>query len=166
VKLEKAGKLMAVVTQNIDGLHHLAGTSAERLVELHGTNSLVECQSCHRRDEPEAHFEYFRRHRKTPRCECGGFLKPATISFGQNLDSAELERAHAAAMETDLVVALGSTLSVYPAASFPLIAARRGVPYVIINRGATEHDHESCVSLRLEGEVSEIFPQAVKAALA
>ena len=166
VKLEKAGKLLAVVTQNIDGLHHLAGTSAERLVELHGTNSLVECQSCHRRDKPEAHFEYFRRHRKTPRCECGGFLKPATISFGQNLDSAELERAHAAAMETDLVVALGSTLSVYPAASFPLIAARRGVPYVIINRGATEHDHESCVSLRLEGEVGEIFPQAVKAALA
>jgi len=165
VNLEKAGKLLAVVTQNIDGLHHLAGTGAERLVELHGTNSLVECQSCHRRDEPAAHFDYFRRHRKTPRCECGGFLKPATISFGQNLDPAVLGRAHAAAMETDLVVALGSTLSVYPAASFPLIAARRGVPYVIINHGATEHDDESCLSLRLEGEVGEIFPPAVKAAL-
>jgi NAD-dependent deacetylase len=165
-KLEQAGKLLMVVTQNIDGLHRLAGTSAERLVELHGTNSLVECQSCHRREEPEPHFEYFRRHRKPPRCECGGFLKPATISFGQNLDPAELNRAHAAAMAADLVVALGSTLSVYPAASFPLIAAGRGIPYVIVNRGETEHDHEPCVSLRLEGEVGEIFPSAVEAALA
>ena len=68
-------------------------------------------------------------------------------------------------MEADLVVALGSTLSVYPAASFPLIAARRGVPYIIINRGATDHDHEDCVTIRLEGEVGEIFPSAVDAAL-
>lgn len=166
VKLEQAGKLLMVATQNIDGLHRLAGTSSERLIELHGTNALVECQSCHRRDEPDAHFEYFRLHRKPPQCDCGGFLKPATISFGQNLNPADLERAHAAALETDLVVALGSTLSVYPAASFPLIAARRGVPYVIVNRGETEHDNEPCVSLRLEGEVGEIFPSAVKAALA
>jgi NAD-dependent deacetylase len=68
-------------------------------------------------------------------------------------------------METDLVVALGSTLSVYPAASFPLLAAHRGVPYVIVNRGATEHDHEPSVSLRIEGEVNDIFPAAVEAAL-
>ena len=165
VKLEKAGKLLMVVTQNIDGLHRLAGSSSGRLVELHGTNALVECQSCHWRDEPEPHFEYFRLHRKPPQCDCGGFLKPATISFGQNLDPAELERAHAAAMAADLVIALGSTLSVYPASSFPLIAAQRGVPYVIINRGETEYDDEPCVSLRLEGEVGEIFPSAVAAAL-
>ncbi len=68
-------------------------------------------------------------------------------------------------MEADLVVALGSTLSVYPAAAFPLLAARRGVPYIIINRGETEHDHESTISLRIEGEVSEIFPPAVETAL-
>jgi NAD-dependent deacetylase len=68
-------------------------------------------------------------------------------------------------MEADLVVALGSTLSVYPAASFPLLAARRGIPYVIVNRGTTEHDDEPCVSLRLEGEVGAIFPAAVAAAL-
>ena len=68
-------------------------------------------------------------------------------------------------MEADLVVALGSTLSVYPAASFPLMAAQRGVPYVVINRGETDHDHERCVTLRLEGEVSEIFPRAVELAL-
>ena len=165
-RLEAAGKLLMVVTQNIDGLHRLAGTSSERLVEIHGTNSLMECQSCHWRDEPAAHFDYFRLHRTPPKCRCGGFLKPATISFGQNLDAAELDRAHTAAKETDLVVALGSTLSVYPAASFPLNAARRGVPYIIVNRGETEHDHEPCVTLRLEGEVGEIFPAAVKAALA
>ena len=166
VRLERAGKLHSVITQNIDGLHSLAGTSAERLVELHGTNALIECQSCHWRGDPEPHFEYFRLKRRPPLCRCGGFLKPATISFGQNLDPKELERAGNAAMEADLVVALGSTLSVYPAASFPLLAANGGAPYIIINRGATDHDHDRCVTLRLEGEVSDIFPAAVDLALA
>ena len=137
-----------------------------RLVELHGTNALVECQTCHWRGDPEPHFEYFRLNRRPPLCQCGGFLKPATISFGQNLDPKELERAGQAAMESDLVVSLGSTLSVYPAASFPLIAAQRGAPYIVINRGATDHDHEQSVTLRLEGEVGEIFPPAVEVALA
>jgi NAD-dependent deacetylase len=166
VRLEKAGKVLSVVTQNIDGLHALAGTSPERLLELHGTNLLVECQSCKWRGDPEPHFEFFRTRRQPPLCECRGFLKPATISFGQSLDPVVLEQAAAAAMDTDLVVALGSTLSVYPAAGFPLMAAQRGVPYVIINRGATEHDGEASVSLRIEGEVSEIFAAAVDAALA
>ncbi len=103
VKLEKAGKLLMVLTQNIDGLHSLAGTGAEYLVELHGTNSMVECQTCHWRGHPEPHFQYFRTHRKPPLCECGGFLKPATISFGQNLNPKELKRAHAARLEADLV---------------------------------------------------------------
>ena len=165
VRLETAGKICSVITQNIDGLHRLAGTSAALLVELHGSNALVECQSCHRRGDPEPSFEYFRVNRRPPLCHCGGFLKPATISFGQNLDPAELARAGEAALAADLVVALGSTLSVYPAASFPLIAAKRGVPYIVINRGATDHDHEQSVTLRLEGEVSEIFPRAVDAAL-
>lgn len=166
VRLERAGKLCAVVTQNIDGLHRLAGTSEERLVELHGTNALVECQSCRARSDPEPHFEFFRLQRRSPRCDCGGFLKPATISFGQNLDPRELERAAQAAMEADLVVALGSTLSVYPAASFPLLAAGRGVRYAIVNRGATDHDQEPRLTLRLEGEVGAIFPAAVDDALA
>jgi NAD-dependent deacetylase len=166
VALENAGKVLAVVTQNIDGLHALAGTRPDRLVELHGTNLLVECVSCKSRSDPESHFEFFRTNRKPPRCDCGGFLKPATISFGQSLDPQVLERAQAAAMQADLVVALGSTLSVYPAASFPLMAAQRGAPYIIINRGATDHDHESSVSLRIEGDVADIFPAAVEAALA
>lgn len=165
VRLERAGKVAAVITQNIDGLHRLAGTNTERLVEIHGTNALIECQSCHERTAPEPHFEFFRQHRRAPLCPCGGFLKPATISFGQALDPKELERATRAALQADLVVALGSTLSVYPAASFPLLAAERGAPYVIINRGATEHDHAEGVALRLEGEVNDIFPAAVDEAL-
>jgi NAD-dependent deacetylase len=166
VALEKAGKVLMVVTQNIDGLHALAGTDPQRLVELHGTNLLVECVNCGSRTDPQPHFEFFREHRKPPICGCGGFLKPATISFGQSLEPETLKRAEEAAMAADLVVALGSTLSVYPAASFPLMAAQRGIPYVVINRGATDHDHELAVSLRIEGDVAEIFPAAVEAALA
>ncbi len=165
VRLERAGKVQAVVTQNIDGLHARAGTPTERLIELHGTNSLVECQTCGRRSDPESHFEYFRETRRPPVCDCGGFLKPATISFGQNLRNEDLERAEAAARGADLVVALGSTLSVYPAANIPLLAASRGTPYVIINRGPTEHDDLAEVMLRLEGDVGEIFPAAVDEAL-
>ena len=166
VRLERAGKVEAVITQNIDGLHSAAGTSAARLIEIHGTNAEIECQSCHQRSDPEPHFEFFRRTRKPPLCKCGGFLKPATISFGQSLDPGVLNRAAEATLAADLVVALGSTLSVYPAASFPLSAAERGVPYIIVNRGATDHDGHRHVTLRFEGEVGEIFPAAVDAALA
>src|SRR5690349_17013992 len=164
-QLERAGKVLAVVTQNIDGLHARAGTTPERLIELHGTNSLIECQTCGRRSDPEPHFERFRKSRQPPVCECGGFLKPATISFGQNLRNEDLERAESAAKTADLVLALGSTLSVYPAANIPLLAAARGVPYVIINRGPTDHDEFPEVSLRLEGDVNNIFPAAVTVAL-
>jgi NAD-dependent deacetylase len=165
VRLERAGKLRAVVTQNIDGLHSLAGTSAELLVELHGTNGLVECQTCGWRGDPKEAFDYFRRTRKPPLCNCGGFLKPATISFGQNLNPRDLERAAEAAKECDLVIALGSTLSVYPAASFPLLAAQRKVPYLVVNRGPTDHDDDPHVTLRIEGDVSAIFPAAIDDAL-
>lgn len=164
-RLERAGKIESVVTQNIDGLHSMAGTSPERLVEMHGTNSRVECQTCKWRDDPGPHLEYFRQNQRSPVCRCGGFLKMATISFGQGLDSDSLERAAAAANNADLVVAMGSTLSVYPAASFPLMAAARGIPYLIVNQGVTEHDEEPRVTFRLEGEVEEIFPPAVDAAL-
>jgi NAD-dependent deacetylase len=166
VELEKADKIEAVLTQNIDGLHASAGSRRELLIELHGTNLLVECQTCHWQGDPESSFESFRIHRQPPLCLCGGYLKPATVSFGQSLDSLTLERASKASRTADLVIALGSTLSVHPAASFPLQAANRGVPYVIVNRGATEHDDHPGVSLRLEGEVTELFPSAVKVALA
>ena len=165
VALERAGKVVALVTQNVDGLHRRAGTSPNLLVELHGTDLLVECQTCHATSDPAPHFEAFNATRRPPACACGGPLKPATISFGQDLRSEDLRRAEAAAHQADLVIALGSSLSVYPAAGIPLVAARRRVPYVIINRGPTDHDELPEVSLRREGDVSEIFPQAVAEAL-
>jgi len=135
------------------------------LVELHGTNSFVECQSCAKVSAPEPAFEHFRRTSKPPVCQCGGFLKPATISLGQNLRARDLERAQTFAELADLVIALGSTLSVYPAANIPLIAARNGAPYVILNRGPTDHDGLRHVRLRIHGDVLEIFPPAVREAL-
>jgi NAD-dependent deacetylase len=166
VALERAGKVAAVVTQNVDGLHRRAGTSPDLLVEMHGTDLLVECQRCHASSDPGPHLEAFSATRRPPLCACGGLLKPATISFGQSLRTSDLERATAAAAVTDLVLALGSTLSVYPAASIPLLAAARGIPYIIVNRGATEHDGHPAVTLRLEGDVTAIVPAAIEAALA
>jgi NAD-dependent deacetylase len=165
-RIEAAGRVEAVVTQNIDGLHELAGTSRAKLVEIHGTDRWIACQSCGALSEPEAHFKAFVQTRKPPRCHCGGFLKPATISFGQSLREEDLQRAALAAQRADLVLALGSTLSVYPAAHFPLAAAERGIPYAIINRGETEHDNHPNLTLRIEGDVTSILPPTVDAALA
>ena len=165
VALERAGKIAAVVTQNVDGLHRRAGTSPGALIEVHGTDLLVECQQCHATSDPGPHFEAFSATRRPPRCDCGGLLKPATISFGQSLRRSDLERAAAAAVSADLVIALGSTLSVHPAASIPLLAAERGTPYIIINRGETGHDDHPSVTLRLDGDVTAIVPAAVEGAL-
>jgi NAD-dependent deacetylase len=161
--LERLGRVQAVVTQNIDGLHQAAGSTEERVVELHGTNRWVECVDCGVRSEPAPAMAAFERTRQVPTCAgCGGWLKAATISFGQALRPEVLERGFAEAERCDLVLALGSTLSVHPAASIPLTARRRpGVGYVIINRGPTDHD--SLATLRLEGDVAAILPPAVDA---
>ncbi len=163
--LERSGKVRMVVTQNIDGLHAAAGTSPDLLVEIHGTVRLVECQTCGERTDPEAHFATFAVTGEPPRCHCGGWLKSATVSFGQSLRPGDLARAQAAAREADLVLALGSTLSVYPAADVPVVAAAAGAPYVIVNRGPTDHDRHPLVTLRIEGDVTDVLPAAVTAAL-
>ena len=166
-RFERAGRVVAVVTQNIDGLHRKAGTGVELLVELHGSNLEVECMSCHTTSDPDPHFAAFAATREPPRCSaCGGHLKPATISFGQSLRERDLSRAIAAARNADLVVALGSSLSVHPAASIPLLAVERGVPYAVVNRGQTEHDTLVGLTLRIDGDTSEVLPPAVDAALA
>ena len=165
VLLEAVGKVELVVTQNVDGLHAAAGTSPAQLVEIHGTNRLVECQRCGARSDPDDHFRRFARDHEPPVCACGGLLKPATISFGQQLRPADLDLAFAAAARCDLVLALGSTLTVTPAADIPLAAARRGVPYVIANRGETAHDSSPHLTLRVDDDVSEVFPAAVADAL-
>ncbi|MEN8233396.1 MAG: Sir2 family NAD-dependent protein deacetylase [Actinomycetota bacterium] len=165
VDLERAGKVGLIVTQNVDGLHRAAGTSDNLLVEIHGTNGLIECQSCGERSDTDAHFRSFAETDEPPLCECGGYLKPATISFGQQLRAIDIAKAFDAARRADVVVALGSTLSVTPAADIPIEAARHGATYAIVNRGATEHDRSPLVELRIEGDVADVFPPAVERAL-
>lgn len=166
VRLERAGKLEAIVTQNIDGLHTAAGTSSGVVIEVHGTAREAACLDCGRRDDIRPFLDEFAATGIAPRCPvCGGLVKPATISFGQALDPLTVARAAQAAERCDLVIALGSTLSVYPAAAIPLEAASRGVPYVIVNLGPTDHDRLPTVSLRIEGDVGDVFPAAVADAL-
>ncbi len=160
VNLERLGKLDVLVTQNIDGLHHRAGNSEDHILELHGTNRLVECQSCGEQSDPEPAFAEFKKTKSCPRCPCGGLLKTATISFGQAMPENLMWRAFAAAERADLVLALGSTLSVEPAASVPRRAADLGVPYVIINSGETAHDRLATV--RLSGDLCQILPAIVQ----
>ncbi|WP_372365823.1 NAD-dependent deacetylase [Candidatus Uabimicrobium sp. HlEnr_7] len=161
-KLETLGKVCCVVTQNIDGLHRLAGTSEEKLIELHGTNSFVECQTCNETSDPQAHFDFFHKTNKPPCCHCGGYLKHATVSFGQNLREKDLQLAIDKANEADLVIALGSTLAVYPAAEIPRITARKGNPYVIINRGDTDHDLFEFLTLKINDDIASIFSTIVE----
>lgn len=158
-ELEALGRVQAVVTQNIDGLQQAAGTREDRVLELHGTTRWIECISCGERSAPEKAMRFFEEHRTPPLCSCGGLLKSATISFGQPLNPEVMRRAAAEASRSDLVLALGSTLSVYPAAEIPLVAARRGIPYLIINQGPTEHDE--IATLRIEADVGEVLPPAV-----
>ena len=164
VDLERAGKVELVVTQNVDGLHRDAGTDPDHLVEIHGTARETECQACGERTDPVSHLESFTETGVPPLCHCGGILKSATISFGQQLREAEVAKAFDAAQRSDLVISLGSTLSVTPAADIPLATAG-GAPYAIVNRGETEHDGLAQVTLRIEGDVGEVFPQAVDSAL-
>jgi NAD-dependent deacetylase len=162
VELERLGRLEAVVTQNIDGLHRAAGSSPERLVELHGTNTEGECIGCARREPITECFERFQATREPPRCtQCDELMKPAVVMFGQSLDPETLRRANAAAEHADLVLSLGSSLTVTPAANVPLVALRRRVPYVVVNRGATPHDELATV--KLDVDVDEVLPPAVEA---
>lgn len=163
VELERLGRVELVVTQNVDGLHQAAGTTPGRLVELHGTNSEVECIECRGRETPERCMLEFERTHRPPTCSaCGGLMKPAVVMFGQMLDMGALERAREASESADLVLALGSSLVVTPAADIPLFGVRRGAPYVIINRGETAHDE--LATLRIDGDVAEVLPAAVEAA--
>ena len=161
-RMDRAGVVEMVVTQNIDGLHRTAGIGPERLVEIHGTNAEVECQSCRQRSDPEPHFAEFGANGVPPVCHCGGYLKPATISFGQALRPDDLQRTVAAARRADLVLALGSTLSVAPAATIPLVGLEHGAAYSIVNQGPTDHDGLAEVTLRIEGDVGDVLPPAVE----
>ena len=161
VDLERMGQLAALVTQNVDGLHVIAGNSEDVVVEIHGTNRYLTCLTCGQREEPGPIYEAFAATREVPVCGCGGWLKPATISFGQALGPATLERAYAAARSARLAISIGSTLVVEPAASVPLIARQAGATYVVANLGETGHD-QVC-DLRVEADAAELLPAVVDA---
>jgi NAD-dependent deacetylase len=130
-----------VITQNIDGLHQRAGTPADRVLELHGTIYQVVCVGCDARTEMSAMLDRVRSGEADPPCEhCGGILKSATVMFGQPLDRAVLARAAQAAADCDLMLAIGSTLIVEPAASLCTVAADGGARLVIVNRDPTPYD--------------------------
>ena len=167
VRLQDLGKLRAVISQNIDGLHRRSGIREDLLVELHGRMDQVVCAGCGFRDAAASYYRTYLEAGKIRDCvECGHVLKPGVIQFGENLVQEDLWRAQAAMEDVDLVIAVGSTLAVQPAATFPIMAARMGVPYVIVNQGETAHDGMPHVTLRLEGDVQEILPTAVADAAA
>ncbi len=156
-RLDRQGRLDALVTQNIDGLHQLAGHPPGRVIELHGTNRMVECIGCGSRRDPDPVYSKFARTGDPPQCTCGGFLKPATVSFGQAMPRDKLEQAFEAAGRAQVVCSIGSTLEVEPAASVPRAAQQDGAFYAIINRGPTAHD--TIADLKIEGDVNRILPE-------
>lgn len=145
---ERAGRLIGVITQNIDGLHQLAGS--QQILELHGTARQIGCLDCEARFEADAMVASFLAEDQVPRCpNCGrDRLKHATISFGQQLDARVLGSAERLASETDLMFAIGSSLVVYPAAAIPQMAERAGARLVIINRDPTPLDTAADVVFR------------------
>ncbi len=160
VDLEQRGKLDTLVTQNIDELHQRAGSDPDRVIEIHGTMRQVMCMVCGERAPMERAIERVQAGEEDPPCRtCGGILKSATISFGQNLVRADLERAERAALGADLILAVGSTLAVYPAAALVPAAKRAGARVVIVNAEPTEMDHLADAVLR--GSISEILPAIV-----
>lgn len=148
-ELEKMGRLGCLITQNIDGLHQDAGSSPEAVIELHGTNRRATCLDCGRAWPIEEVQERVEAGDLDPRCEsCGGYLKPATVSFGQPMPEAELARAFQCAAGCGLLLMVGSSLQVEPAASIPPEAHRRGARLIFINRTETPWDHIAEVIFR------------------
>ena len=140
-ELEKLGNLDCVITQNIDGLHFKAGNSEEKVIQLHGTAIFVSCLSCKKRYDRDEIQERIKKGLKAPLCDdCGGLLKPATISFGQSMPERETQEAYHRSSTCDLFIVIGSSLVVQPAASMPLVAKRNGARLVIINRDPTPYD--------------------------
>ncbi len=163
-KIEEAGKLLGIVTQNIDRLHHKAGSSEDLVVELHGNTFFVSCLSCNElsgRDEIE---ERRSAGETVPHCrKCGGIMKPATVSFGQAMPRDAMDRAFHWAARCDLCMVLGSSLVVYPAASVPMEAARAGARLIIINRDETPMDARA--DLVIHGSLTSVLGSMVDEAL-
>jgi len=160
VELERRGKLHTLITQNVDGLHQKAGSSADRVIEIHGTVQEFICMGCEMRGDIQRVLDRVRDGDLDPECrDCGGVLKTATISFGQSLVEHDLQRAHDAAASCDLLLAIGSTLAVYPIAGVVPEAHKNGARIVILNGEATEMD--SIADAVLRAQIGEALPLLV-----
>ncbi len=160
VDLEHTGRLHLLITQNIDGLHQAAGSDPDRVVEVHGTMREVACLDCGDRGPMGEALDRVNAGEVDPPCRrCGGLLKSATISFGQSLVAADLARAAAAAQACDLLLAIGSTLAVYPVADVVPVAVSCGAQVVIVNGSPTAMD--DLADVVLTGSISEILPALV-----
>jgi len=138
--LYRAGKTPGVITQNIDNLHQAAGVPHEAVIELHGNTTFAMCLECAKRYELPDIRDRFEASGHAPDCECGGYIKTATVSFGQAMPEEAMRRAQEWASDCDLFIAIGSSLVVWPAAGFPLQAKKSGAQLVIINREPTDFD--------------------------
>lgn len=160
VTLERAGKLLAILTQNIDGLHQRAGSDPELVLELHGTMFETVCMSCGERGEMSVALRRVADGETDPPCRgCGGILKSATISFGQQLDQDVLRRAADATQSCDLMLAVGSSLTVHPAAGLVGLAAEAGSQIIVCNGSETPYDDVAAAVLR--GPLGEVLPKLV-----
>jgi NAD-dependent deacetylase len=160
--LVQRGKVSAVITQNVDNLHQDSGVPAEKVIELHGNASYAKCLDCGMRHALDVLKQSFLSLNEIPMCrDCGGIVKTATISFGQSMPEAEMLRAQEACLACDLMLVLGSSLVVHPAASFPLFAKRNGAKLVIINREPTEQDRYADLVLQEEigSTLSAVVPE-------
>jgi NAD-dependent deacetylase len=158
--LYRVGKVPAVVTQNIDNLHQASGFAPEHVVELHGNTTYALCLDCAERYElPWVRQRMDAANGCAPDCPaCGGFIKTATISFGQAMPDVAMQRAQDLSLSCDLFLAIGSSLQVWPAAGFPLMAKRNGAQLIIINREPTEFDEMADLVVRQDiGTVLEPF---------
>ena len=139
-ELVRTGKASSVITQNIDGLHQDSGIPDDRVIELHGNTTYAHCLECGVRYEIEALRVDFEQDRIVPHCACGGWVKTATVSFGQSMPINEMRRAERETLLADLFIVIGSSLVVYPAAAFPELAKRNGAALVILNLQQTALD--------------------------
>lgn len=150
-KMVDEGLITHVITQNIDGLHQASGVPASKVIELHGNATYATCLSCGQRHELADVRVAFEASDTSPRCvSCDGIVKSATISFGQSMPEDKMLLAQQATQDCDLMLAIGSSLQVYPAAGFPIMAKQTGAGLIILNREATELDHIADLVLHLE----------------
>jgi NAD-dependent deacetylase len=150
-KLVEQGRMSAIITQNVDGLHQRSGVPDSKVIELHGNATYASCLDCGHRHELEPIRKAFLGSGKLPLCvKCDGIVKTATISFGQAMPEIPMARAQDQTMSCDLFIVLGSSLVVYPAAGFPRIAKRKGAKLVILNRDPTDQDEDADVVVHAE----------------